>query len=155
LGFLDARQGNVEGARRYYEEAVRIDPTYFVAQFDLANLLLNERQANLAVAHYQKAFEQRAQLSNSELALLLNNWGIAFLQLNQPGEAFERLQAAEKVDPELANVHLNLGNLLLRAGRPDAAEKEFQRALSLNPDLAGAQRGLAAIRAAKTSTGDH
>jgi len=151
LGYLDARMGDVAGARRYYEEAIRIEPTYFVAEFDLANLLLNNHQPQLAVAHYQKAFQNRAEVTPLGIAKLENNWGIALLELQKPGEAFEHFREAEQSDPDLPDAHFNLGQLFLRAARWNAAEEEFQRTLQLAPNHAGALRGLDAIRAGRAS----
>jgi hypothetical protein len=40
LGYANTRTENNEGARKHFQEAIRLDPTYFEAQFYLANTYL-------------------------------------------------------------------------------------------------------------------
>ncbi len=144
LGYLDSRLHNIAAARFHYEEAVRIEPTYFVAQFDLANLLLQDNKPQLAIEHYRAAAQSQPQLSKIQ-----NNWGIASLKVNDPSAACQHFQRAIELDPSAVDPHFNLGQLLLEIHQFNNAESEFREVLRLQPDHVGANRGINAIRTAR------
>ncbi|HSV15636.1 MAG TPA: tetratricopeptide repeat protein, partial [Tepidisphaeraceae bacterium] len=77
-----------------------------------------------------------------------NNWATALLAMDQPGEAFDHLRTAERLNPDAFDPHYNLGQLLYRAGQYDAAVVELGKAVRIKPDHVGAQRALTAAQAA-------
>jgi Tfp pilus assembly protein PilF len=144
LGYFAAHDGRFGDAERHYQQAIHIDPTYFVPEFDLANLLLRLNQPEAALKYYEQA-----AANQPTVAIIQNNWGIALEQLHRPREAFDHFAAAVKSDPNFAQAHLNLAQLFLSAGQLDSAESEFQATLRLSPDNPAAINGLAAVGAAR------
>jgi len=143
LGYLDAREGNMAGATQHYLEAIRLNPTGFAAEFDLANLLL-KTDPDVAIEHFR-----RAAANNPKSAKVQNNWGLALMYLHRPGEAYEHFQRAIGIDSNYPYAYSNLGTLLSESGFPDLARKEFAAALRIDPDFAEAKSGLAALSTTK------
>ncbi len=124
-------------ARRHYEEAIRIDPTYRAAEFNLGNLLLND-DPQAALQHYYRA-------NGINDARVWNNQGIALAKLSRWPEAQDSFREAMAIDPNYADPHSNMGMLFEQLGNKDAARHQFEAALRIDPDSAVAQRGLARL----------
>jgi protein O-mannosyl-transferase len=126
-------------AARHYEEAIRIDPTFYAAEYNLANLLLSD-DPQQAILHYRRA----AQDSPSD-ARVQNNLGIAVAKTGNLTEAAEHFRSAAALLPDYPDPHANLGLLLIQQGDRIAAAAEFQAALHIDPNFPLAQRGLASL----------
>ena len=126
-------------ARRHYEEAIRIDPSFYAADYNLGNLLLAD-DPEQAIAHYR-----RAALEAPRDARVQNNLGIALAKPGNLTEAAEHFRSAASLLPDYPDPHANLGLLLARQGDRIAAVAEFQAALRIDPNFALARRGLASL----------
>jgi Flp pilus assembly protein TadD len=120
LGYLDKVDGQLGTARWHYEQAVRLDPGYGDATYNLANMELPTDPAS-AAEHYRMTLAARPHDPRAE-----NNLGVALS--HDPAHAAEAAQmfrAAAADDPGWADPHLNLGRLYQSFGRPDLAAAEF------------------------------
>lgn len=143
LGYLEARLGNRDAARWQYERAIEIDPTYYVTEYNLANLLVSDRP-DLAIPHYRRAAELHPKQPRIQ-----NNLGLALLMSGNPTEAAKHFRAAIDLDADFPDPHNNLGFLLMSAGQNAAAEREFEAALRIDPNFERAKRGLERLRGSR------
>jgi Tfp pilus assembly protein PilF len=126
-------------ARRHYEEAIRIDPTFYAAEYNLGNLLLSD-DPQQAIIHYRRA----AQESPGD-ARVQNNLGIALAKTGNVTEAAQHFRSAAALLPDYPDPHANLGLLLIQQGDRTGAAAEFQATLHIDPNFPLAQRGLASL----------
>ena len=133
---VTARDG--PAAERDLAEAMRLDPSDYVAPFDLGNLRLARDPAG-AVDCYR-----RAAAARPDVAAVQANWGVALLRLDRPADAYAHLRSAERLDPAAFDPHYNLGLMLLSAGQRTAAAAEFAAAVRADPTSAAAKSHLVA-----------
>ncbi|MGY8959012.1 MAG: tetratricopeptide repeat protein, partial [Alphaproteobacteria bacterium] len=118
-----------ESAIPYYEAALALSPD----NVDCRNAFASALIATGRTAEGANILETlRAQ--NPGDAEILNNLGVAYMDLNQHEMSIRRLTQALNLREGWAEPHQNLANALRRAGRLDQAETHFQRALSIDPD---------------------
>lgn len=128
-------------ARTHFETIVRLDPTYYAAQANLAFVL--ERQGHLreAVTRYRMALA-----TNPDYVLARYPLGALLARRGDLAEALHHLVEASRLDPGNADIQNELGQTLLKAGRPDEARAHLLRALELAPGMKSAEEGLEKIR---------
>ena len=133
---LQARGEMVE-AKRWYQRALEIDPTYQLARYNLATAV--EAEGDLAGAKHLYSLVTSAEPDNVPALYNL----AALLQVD--GELNEAILAYLDVitlEPTHARAHNNLGNALVEAGRPSGALPYYLRSLALDPDQADAHNNL-------------
>jgi protein O-mannosyl-transferase len=152
LGFL-AAQAAQEGtenpkrqnqllalALRYDNAALAVDQENPRAHFNRGNLLLRLGHPDQSVADYAAAagrFDDEARLQN--------NWGVAYMELDQNYQALEHFLGSIAADATFADAFANAGTAYLRVGLRDRARGQFSQALSLNPNQPQAIAGLRKI----------
>jgi tetratricopeptide (TPR) repeat protein len=97
-------------------------------QYNLANVLADEKRVEEAVFHYRRAIELNPSLSPAHynLATLLSSRGAV-------DAAIVEFRAAIATRPEFAGAYVNLGHALEAKGDRDQALKEYRRAVSVEP----------------------
>ena len=109
-----------------------------LAHNNLGNVLLDNQQADEAVAQFKQALAIQPDYADAHV-----NLGNARLQQGRVDEAMAEFQLALNLQPDSAEAHYNLGNALLQKGRPDEAILHFRRAVALNPEQVLAENNLA------------
>jgi tetratricopeptide (TPR) repeat protein len=139
-----AKEGLTVEAIRSAQEALKIDPTYGVAHYNLANLYAESGRLDDAVQHYREAIrvyprfvEARGNLAN---ALAMRG--------NLP-EAIAQYSEALKLSPVQSRIHYGLGNVLALERRLDEAIEHFNQALKIDPNFAQAHNDLGRVLAAR------
>jgi protein O-mannosyl-transferase len=136
LGMLLVQQpGRIPEAVAEYRAAIRIQPAYPEAHFNLGSALAHmepQKQQPEALREYQTAIRLRPDYPQA-------HYNLANFLAQMPGrlpEAIVEYQRALELDPKLAEAHANLGNALAQMPdrMPDAI-KEYETALRLNPGL--------------------
>jgi len=124
-----------EGARRYYEMALRADPGDSAVMTRYADFLSRVCNDNDTAESYY----QRAQgLRDAGVDSLLDYADFLWTVRRQEGEAEERYRRAVDMDPGSARALYSLAVFLLRArGDPERAEEYYQRALAAAPGDVG------------------
>lgn len=119
----DVCDGDLLAARKYHESAVRLDPRFADAHFDLGTVCARLRDTTRAEACYRAALASRPDHDKAHvnLALLLAGRG-------ETGEALEHLVKAEALNPLNANTWYNHAAILLRMGRARDALEPMRRA---------------------------
>jgi Flp pilus assembly protein TadD len=158
-------------AARLLLQAVKIQPDYFDAIYNLGLVLqeLNQNSeavacyeqalrikpgsaaawTNLGVAHHQaRRSAQAAECHRRAVALQAtvsshyNNLAYALRGMSRPVEALHEIQTALQFDPTSWPLQINLGDALREAGRIDEAVAVYEELLQVEPSLAEAHFGL-------------
>lgn len=154
------RLGQLDKARDYWREALKIVPDYLTAKINLANsyrtenlekaktnlLALTKTAPNeqllwydLAWIYYEEKSYENA-LSAAQKADNIPNdsvkhiLGLACLALGQKGQAKEAFLSAEKINPNNADALLCLADILSRGEDFEKAEARYKRVIELRPD---------------------
>ncbi len=172
MGAELAERGDYAAARPHLEYVVSRTPWNYLAQTNLAGVLLNLGYAEESLQRAQTAVQLRPShalahiyhgaalarvgkpneaLEAYQIALSLEpNNGQAFgwmaealQQLGRLDEAEQAIRAMARVDPREARAHLLRANLELQRGNPEAAVAACHAALRLNPDNGAAHLALA------------
>ncbi len=92
-------------------------------------LLLEEKQPEKSLRHFQKAVEMYPAFSYAYFLM-----GTAYLDLQKFAEGQAALEKAVYLDEKLAAAHLALGKSLTMQGRHAEAEGPLRRVLEMSPD---------------------
>jgi len=128
-----------EGAERGFRRALELEPSYLVAHYWYAELLLALGRNDEAVAHNARAVELAPAAA---IAQHLLGWSLVIAGQVDSGLTYER--KAIELEPEFAYPHLVLGMVALREGRYDEAERHLERGLLSVPP--GVVRAITAAR---------
>ena len=126
--------GELEGARRSFEQALEVEPGYHVSRYELG--LLAERQDRIqeAVLHYGKIVQDAPDSGDARNARK---------RLAQLGDAPEQARLVREI--------LDRGEKALKAGETDEAQAAIDEILELVPEHVGARhaQGLIHLRAGR------
>lgn len=123
-------------AIRLLQTAVKIDPDFSPARYDLAAALELDNQPDNALAQLRELVrrDERYPGAHAALAALLGH-------RNATDEALQHAARALQLDPDRPAVHLLMGSLLaVKPGGISAAIAEFHRAVELDPTSPEAHR---------------
>jgi Tfp pilus assembly protein PilF len=124
------KQGNTNGAGQLLAQAIRKDPRYALAHYNLGYLDQVSGRAAAAVSQYQTAFADDPHL----VSALFNE--ATLFNKSQPGRAMTLYRKVIKLQPEAPTAYLNLGFLELAAHQQAAGVHDLLRALEQQPALA-------------------
>jgi protein O-mannosyl-transferase len=94
LGFALYEKGDLDGARRQFEEALKIDPNYFDSRVSMGAVLLRENHIPEAIANLNIALKQ-----TDNDADLQNDLGIYYGMQGDIKKAIGHFSKALKIDP--------------------------------------------------------
>jgi tetratricopeptide (TPR) repeat protein len=127
-----------------HREAVRVDPTFPSARYNLGRLLLKQGQREPGMAEVQEALRLYPDFAEAHEVL-----GLAYTEQGRLQEAVAHLQQALTFHPELTTARNHLGRLYRAQGRLDDAIQTFRDLVARQPDLAEAHHNLAVSYAQK------
>ena len=132
LGKLFSMRDNWASARKEFEEALRVDPSYVEAldALGLAQEALGDDAA--AVASYQKAIVLN-QERNGKFASAHVNLSAYYNRTGDPGKALEYAHQALELDPKADRAWFQQAKADEGQGRLDDAVNSVTRAISFNP----------------------
>jgi tetratricopeptide (TPR) repeat protein len=123
-----------------YREALRLNPDYAVAHFNLAIALGERGETDEAILHCREAIRIAPHYAEAH-----NGLAVALLERGQTTESILHCREAIRLKPGYAEPHHNLGRAMERQGRTDEAMGEYLEALRINPNYADAHNDLAII----------
>jgi predicted O-linked N-acetylglucosamine transferase (SPINDLY family) len=121
-------RGDLEGARRLYEQALERAP-------DRPSVLNNLAAVCIALKRHAEAIglcRRLLELDPGDAAALVN-LGVCQCESGLPEEALRTLGRVLSVQPEHPDALNNLGNAQLALGRPGEALRSYERALAAHP----------------------
>ncbi|WP_226593912.1 tetratricopeptide repeat protein, partial [Microseira wollei] len=131
LANIFEKQGKLDAAVEYYQQALKLKPDSAEVNYNLGNVLYQQGKLDAAVECYQQALKIKPEIAQAH-----NNLGNVFLQQGKLDAAIESYQQALKLKPDYAQAHHNLGNVFLQQGKLDAAVESYQQALNIQPNYA-------------------
>ncbi len=156
--------GESDQAIDLYQRALKIDPDFVLARYDLAVTYRGLGEVDKAIAEYEKVLKINPQfpeaLSNlggqyfrkgdvkqavahfrraievyPNFIQALSNLGAALNKQGESKQALPYLKKALSLDPEFAIAYFNLGNAHFGVGNLDEAEKAFNTAIEKGVDF--------------------
>jgi tetratricopeptide (TPR) repeat protein len=113
----------------FWTYALERNPSAWLAENNLGNLLLERGEAPAAIGHFERALELNPDYPEAEYDL-----GLADAGLGRLPEAVAHYSASLRLQPGNGDGHNNLGNALLRLGRTPEALTEYAEAVRLQTD---------------------
>jgi len=129
IGNLRKSAEDLDGAMRFYDEAITADASFWHAYNAKGMLLANQLRFGDAIDVYRKALTCAPQSPE-----IHNNIGNAFRRSGQGEEALAHFREAHRLKPDLASIHLNVASTLEELGRTDEAVASFDALIARTPD---------------------
>ena len=144
LGLLQLGAGDPEAAETHYRTALRLDPRFAPARFNLVNLLDRQGRTAGAEAVLREGIEHVPREGELHYSL-----GLLLAADGRMAEAAASLGRAASLLPARGRVRYNYGLVLQRLGRLDEAEAALVEANRLDPGDADALSALAQLLLAR------
>ncbi len=136
LGVLNRQLGRLDLASVEFEKEIEIAPGNTSAYKDLADIRLEQADAQGAVTVLEKGVAR-----NPDTPELLATLGRAYLQVPNVARAIIVLQRATTLEPRSGTYHYQLGRAYLKAGRHAEASAEMARARVLSTEAPEGKMG--------------
>ena len=132
-----AAKGDRSKAIRHLRKAVREQPEFFEAHYNLGVHYQALEQWENATRAYLRAIELSGNSARPNF-----NLGVIYHYQGKLDQAIERYRQALEYDPSFAEAHQALGEARFQQGRPYAAEQHLETATRLAPARAAPSFGL-------------
>ena len=130
LGLIAGREGRLDDAVAYFQEALRLSPDHSIALNNLGSAYRQQKRWDDAKKTYERALAINANDADANYGL-----GMVYAQQDDAARAFELLQQALKARPNYPEALNNLGILYLRTKRRDEAVASFEQSIQAAPDF--------------------
>jgi len=139
LGALTWRQAQVyRDAETLWLDTLAKNPDCWMAEHNLANLLLHRGDVPEAIAHWQRALQ-----IDPHLPEVCNNLGTVLFKAGRVPEAIRYWEQAVDSDPDYFGAHYNLGTVLIQQGQLDEGLSHLEQAVRIDGDSFEARLTLA------------
>jgi tetratricopeptide (TPR) repeat protein len=133
LGSAHYREGDLDRATKYYEQAVSLDPSFYKAYDNLGKTYLETGLIDKSIKAHRKAIKIKPTFSKAYF-----NLGAAYFNKGLKDEAIRAFQQAIKINPSFSRAYFNLGVAYTNKGLKDESIKAFQKATETNPSYSRA-----------------
>ena len=121
----------------YYQIAIKVNPKFVEAHYNMASALQNKGDLKGAIQAYKQAV-----LIKPDYADAFYNLANTLKDMGDLGAAIKSYKQAIKINPNLHNAHNNMGNALKDMGKLTAAIESYKRAIKINSGHGDAYRNL-------------
>ena len=137
MGAANQSLNQQAAAEQGFTEAIRLNPNFFEAHYNLGNILKAQGKLAAAVESYHCALAIKP-----DSVVIHLNLGNALKAQGKLAAAAESYQRALAIKPNDATVHYNIGNTFQEQGDLAAAVESYHRALAIKPDYMEAHHNL-------------
>jgi Flp pilus assembly protein TadD len=137
-----AADGRIDDAIASAHEALKIDPEYGMAHYNLGNFYAQKGRLDDAMQEYRAAIKAYPRFVDPR-----GNLANILTMKREIGSAIREYRDALTLSPRESRLHIGLGNALALQGRRDEAIEEFELAVKYNPEVPAAHAGLAQLLA--------
>ncbi len=123
--------GDTDEAIRLYEQALKADPDFVPARYDLAVAYRGLGETDKAIAEYEKVLE-----ANPKFPEALSNLGGQYFRKGETDKAIGYFKQALDVYPNFVQALSNLGAALNKTKRYREALPHLERSINLDPEFA-------------------
>lgn len=143
--------GDNQGAEKYYQHAIALDPKSGRAQNNYGAFLCHTGRYQEAVQHFNLAVQDPSYINT---AAAYENAGLCAMQIPDITNAIVYFQKAIQQDPQRTNSYLELAQLNLKQNNIPAAQQYFNRYAALTPNMSpeGLWLGIRLARIANDNT---
>ena len=131
---------NLDKAIFHYKAALKINPGYATALYNLGTIYEKKSRKDEAIRYYLKALKVKPNYFDA-----LNNIGIVFYHKGEYDKAVSYFKRALKAQSNKTGARLNLANVLFLQSKPDEAVSEYQKILQTDSKNADAHYNLAYV----------
>jgi len=131
---------NLDKAIFHYKAALKINPGYATALYNLGTIFEKKGQLDESIRYYLKALKVKPKYFDA-----LNNIGIVFYHKGEYDKAVSYFKRALKIESNKTGARLNLANVLFLQSKPDEAVSEYQKILQTDSENADAHYNLAYV----------
>jgi tetratricopeptide (TPR) repeat protein len=131
-------QGRREEAAEHFRAAIRGDPTFYRAHYNLA-IVLDELGCGTrqVIRHYQRALQLAPWFVDARL-----NLGSVLFRTGHQCEGLASVQKAIEAAPRSAPLHYDYGTMLVAAQQAEAGLSHLRKAIEIDPHFVTAIKGL-------------
>jgi tetratricopeptide (TPR) repeat protein len=133
----NTRNGDFEGALKFLQKALAVNPKNAKAHAYLGGILLNQGELEDAKKHLNRAIEL-----NPKESVALFNLGNILASENRNDEALKSWKKAVLSAPDFVEAYNNMAIVQVSLGREEEAEKIMKRGIAKNPKSAEARTNL-------------
>jgi tetratricopeptide (TPR) repeat protein len=130
-GIVLKKQGRTEEAIKHYLQALRSNPDYAQAHYNLGNAYAGAGKYKKAIEAYKKAIN-----INPDYAPAHYNLGVAYGGPGKYKEAIDAFRQAIRIDHDYLQAHYNLGGVYAGLGKYKKAIEAFRQVIGIDPDYA-------------------
>ena len=130
-GLVCKAKGNLRIATAKFKSAIKLDPAFTDAYWNLAETQRELRDYKDAIASYDNVLK-----INPNKADAFHNKGLAQLMVNTPQEAIESLGKAIEIDSKQGSAYANRANAYVMLNQLEKALEDYNKCLLFNPGLA-------------------
>jgi tetratricopeptide (TPR) repeat protein len=134
-------------AQALYRDTLAKNPECWLAENNLANVLLRSGQTDQAMEHFRRAIDVKPDYFEAHA-----NLAAALVESGRCEEAIDHYEEAIRLKPDYSQAHNGLGLALARTNRVKDAIEQYEVAIQLTANFADAQINLGALLLAR---GDH
>jgi protein O-mannosyl-transferase len=131
---------NLDIALRHYKAALKINPGYASALYNVGTIYEKRGRMDIAIKYYLKALQVKPNYFDA-----LNNIGIVFYHQGEYDKAVSYFKRALKTQPNKVGARMNLANILFLQSRPDAAVSQYQKILQTDSENSDVHYNLACV----------